>query len=86
MGILGAASTYTVHYADWLKILAAAESTLPKTKMVNYWLVEYARYGEPGIIRYGSGLEADNSAAEMRRGDHLACIRVTGPHLQEVPA
>ncbi len=61
----------------------AAESTLPKTKMVEVWHVEYCFSGRPLVAVY--------TTEEMARAHELphksyACIRVTGPHKQEVPA
>lgn len=75
-------------------VLAAAESTLPKTKMVEVWRVEYAehihkvewraRVRGPFLAR----CDADNEAVMMAKlfSAEYACIRVTGPHQQEVPA
>lgn len=70
-------------------ILDAAESTLPKTKMMEVWHVESVgcAAGNKGalfVAVYPSREEAANST--RYKGDHFACIRVTGPHQQEVPA
>lgn len=76
-------------------VLDAAESTLPKTKMVEVWRVEYAidrgGLGHPSIWFPCSETHIDRGTAE-RNADSLKeyvlkqCIRVTGPHMQEVPA
>lgn len=71
-------------------ILDAAESTLPRTKMVEVWRVEYARkYAGRWHAEMAQRLnEAD--AAEVvlelgRRQDIYDSFRVTGPHQQCVP-
>lgn len=77
---------------DHLAALAdAAESTLPKTKMAEVWRVEFASKGTTrwfcGTSTYDTEADARFAAESMRcvRGDK-DCIRVTGPHQQEIPA
>lgn len=78
----------------WSAILAvcrAAESTLPKTKMVETWHVEYAFKGTtpwaPMVSLEDSKADADKTAAEFAADpEYYSCIRVTGPYQQEVPA
>lgn len=73
-------------------VLGAAESTLPKTKMVEVWHVEYARLQKEGdwFPFVGGGFQspgaADASVLILQRDPKHSCIRVTGPHQQEVPA
>jgi len=71
----------------------AAESTLPKTKMVAVYHVEYAHRGVPRVEAFEARHYAEGRAEELeanRDGSRelpaFACIRVTGPHQQEVPA
>lgn len=73
--------------SDLLLLADAAESTLPKTKMVEVWRVEWAGAGNsiPMIEQFGALLEAEDFA-NGRRVAGRKCIRVTGPHQQEVPA
>jgi hypothetical protein len=70
-------------------------STLPKTKMVEVWRVEYAEWcsflngGEwKPITRTAlNETSAQEIAADYaKRPGERACIKVTGPHQQEVPA
>lgn len=72
---------------DDLELLAdAAESTLPKTKMVDVWRVEWAT--STGIV-FAQHFTMENNAhihARNLREDGMDCIRVTGPHMQEIPA
>lgn len=78
--------------ADDLRILrAAAESTLPKTKMVEVWHVEYTVWThenvwEPRVEVCGDKVIAEARAIHKRNINRQSAIRVTGPHLQEVPA
>jgi|GEM_PF-3609656 len=78
---------------DLAKALAdAAESTLPKTKMVEVWRVEYAqtKINGPAFYPFSASFhveaEAQDYAKVLSKWDDTACIRVTGPHQQEVPA
>lgn len=82
----------TDRLGEWLNILAdAAESTLPKTKMVEVWHVEFA---QPHGTEWLALLHTfrDEATAKRRAAtwadDYKGarCIRVTGPHQQEVPA
>lgn len=71
--------------AESMRLLArAAESTLPKTKMVEVWRVESAHEGCPCLSQYTN--EQDARGWERSPPSCYACIRVTGPHMQEVPA
>lgn len=74
-------------------VLEAAEAhreTLPKTKMVEVWRCEWViSWGGPdrlqlGCQSYWSRAEAEREAERL--GPGAKCIRVTGPHQQEVPA
>lgn len=72
----------------------AAESTLPKTKMVEVWRVEWVQYETPKAFSQSEGDGADSKRWAEDRANWLGsslrggyrCIRVTGPHMQEVPA
>ena len=62
--------------------------TAPRTKTVEVWRVEYCNnaFGvwHPNARHFRSRSDADEWAA--KNNDHwYACIRVTGPHQQEVP-
>lgn len=78
--------------ADQHRLLAdAAESTLPKTKMVSAWRCEYSVLASalnwaPCVSGYPTKQDADEAAARMSNDERYRCIRVTGPHQQEVPA
>lgn len=73
-----------------------AHLTKPKTKMVETWHVEYCDVsGEPvewHVDPRSTKEVAENVAAQLaldadeNRKRYYACIRVTGPHQQEVPA
>lgn len=85
-GLLGAEAWVSVPYAAFVEVCRAAESTLPKTKMVEVWRVEWAGFtGLPQIEQFDSKTEADRYAC-MKSQMGRRCIRVTGPHQQEVPA
>jgi hypothetical protein len=69
---------------------AAAEAhmaTLPKTKMVEVWHVEYFDLDDalPRVGVWMDKASAEARVAKMRR-EASSCIRVTGPHQQCVPA
>lgn len=66
-------------------VCAAAESTLPKTKMVEVWHVEFFFNGRPCVHAFESREAASHYADVGKGDDHRYCIRVTGPHQQEVP-
>jgi len=66
-------------------LIAAAESTLPKTKTVEVWHVEWALGSHPMIHLYLSEADARKNATLLAQEQHRTCIRVTGPHQQEVP-
>ena len=73
-------------------IFAAAEahlSTLPRTRMVEVWRVEWAVKRGNGEWRacadhFDTETRANAQALSFER-DAFHCIRVTGPHTQEVP-
>ena len=88
-------------WADKLDIvLAAAYSTLPRTKMVEVWRVEWAhplpdpesdriesdqiRRWKPYAAQYSTEADARLKAHSVNGYGNM-CIRVTGPHQQEVP-
>lgn len=74
----------------WRLVAEAAEAhlaTLPKTKMVQTWHVEWAAANIPRIDDpYLSREMAERGAEKRRTHGPGKCIRVTGPHQQEVPA
>lgn len=77
--------------ADMLRLLASdVESRLPRTKMVEVWRVEFTQYHlgkwTPLIATYETQTEAEKIAEAWRNSLGHCCIRVTGPHTQEVPA
>ena len=71
----------------YARIIAAAESTLPKTKFVDVWHVEavWKETGVPSIGTYSSLAEAHASLPSFLE-KYWSCVRVTGPHKHEVPA
>jgi hypothetical protein len=89
-----------VDQAAALALAAEAHlATLPKTAKVSFWRVEFARMGSAGKwipdCTNGSHAspftreEAEREAASLAGEDTLEeyrCIRVTGPHEQEIPA
>lgn len=77
----------TCHWHEMFTLLAdAAESTLPQTKMVEVWHVEWAFMGAGCVGGFSSRDAAQREADWLNAQDGCACIRVTGPHQQEVPA
>ncbi len=73
-------------------VLAAAESTLPKTKMVEVWAVWCLSEGGGDLvgyiaeaIAYPTKAQADEEARKSINDGNLG-VHVTGPHMQEVPA
>ncbi len=65
-------------------VACAAESTIPKT--VEVWRVEFAWLnGEACIEQRRRRADAETLAGKRREGG-ATCIRITGPHQQEVPA
>lgn len=86
--------TYNGKASQWNTVLAAAEAhlaTLPRTKMVNTWRVEFAERQPsddwlPGSHTFTSKEQADEYEASLKAlRPSLRCIRVTGPHSHEVP-
>lgn len=74
---------------DYRSVLAAARRTLPETKMVEVWRVEYcaqwpSEWHAETANRY-TREKAEKFADELRSNPARTCIRVTGPHQQEVP-
>ncbi len=74
-------------------IFSAAEAhlaTLPKTKEAQVWRVEYAENTlsgwEPMVIQCDALADAGNEARRLDGYVGYACIRVTGPFKQTVPA
>jgi hypothetical protein len=75
---------------------ARAEAMKPKTKTAQVWRVEYVedtdvtpgrtRHWCPMVQNFDTEAGADRHAKNMREHHCYACIRVTGPHEQEVPA
>lgn len=66
-------------------------ATLPKTKMIEVWHVEYSARPnggwQPEIEIRDSEREAGHRAARLREmPNECTCIKVTGPHKREVPA
>lgn len=68
------------------------KKTKPKTKMVEVWRVEWVQYPDnwkPFSQSEGEGeasrLWAEERAEWLRKRPHYTCIRVTGPHQQEIP-
>jgi hypothetical protein len=73
------------HYQD---VVAAAEAhldTLPKTKTVDVWHVEWAYAGKPHVRLLPTKTQAGDEAYRLK-GLNVTCVRVTGPHKHEVPA
>lgn len=63
--------------------------TKPKTKMVDVWRVEYVKRipgtaDDPCAITYLNRADAERRAAELP-DFYCTCVRVTGPHQQEMP-
>lgn len=74
--------------AELAIIADAAEAhlaTLPRTKMVEVWHVEYASNGVPSIVPFRSRDDAESWMKGATGLAYVACIRVTGPHQHEVP-
>jgi hypothetical protein len=68
-------------------ILDAAKSLLPKTKMVECWDAEcYTASGNPHVARHETKLAAEAKAEEWKTRYIATLVRVTGPHMHEVPA
>lgn len=68
-------------------------ATLPKTKIVVVWRVEFAQVKpntlatwEAAAATFTDRDEADRYAKTVGKWPLTTCIRVTGPHQQEVPA
>lgn len=61
-----------------------AHLTKPKTKTVEVWRVEFTEHGRPACWTCLSVEEAHSHAITARNANKQ-CIRVTGPHTQEVP-
>lgn len=77
--------------ADWKAAYRAlyAHLTAPKTTIIEVWRVEYCAGRAPMCEAAQSRSEAEARAERRRReADEMdwRCIRVTGPHWQEVPA
>lgn len=60
-------------------------ATLPATKTVAVWHVEFCKNGVPLVAVRLTKADAECTARNSRDlGDK--CVRITGPHSQEVPA
>lgn len=72
--------------SDVLDAARAHLETLPKTKMVDVWHVEWVAwtYPDPQIDIILDKISAENHALVKR--NNFRCVRVTGPHKHEVPA
>ena len=74
------------HFSEAIELVCtAAKSTLPRTKTVEVWHVEWALGSHPMIHLYLSEADARKNATLLAQEQHRTCIRVTGPHQQEVP-
>lgn len=77
-------------------ILAAAQAhldTLPKTKMVEVWRVEFAQVKSQTLATWEAASAAFSTRAEAHQYAQIvtgwsctAHIKITGPHQQEIPA
>ncbi len=93
-GGVGLRTTVTVYIDDFETLREAARAhlaTLPKTKEVKVWRVEYAEAAPDGWMAECETCdtleEAETYAANLRSSaPAYDCIRVTGPHKQRVPA
>ena len=60
------------------------------TKTISTWHVEYALFAfgrwEPRIIPVRSHEEAVVAAKNRTDIEYYACVKITGPHQQEMPA
>ena len=73
---------------DFWPLVDAAEAhlaTLPRTRMVEVWRVEWAQASHPFCVQQESQSAADEYAEIVRTWIDASCIRVTGPFQQEVP-
>jgi hypothetical protein len=69
--------------------ISEEHATLPRIKMVEVWRVEYCRNFNPEIRNFQHQHIAQAFAdvlPDEPKGPTFSCIRVTGPHMQEVPA
>ena len=88
IGSCGGPQTAVVEFHPLQKLRLLGErylDTLPKTKMVEVWHVEYVTNGLPAIGLYKSYPDAERWAVGAAGLAYIACIRVTGPHQQMVP-
>ncbi len=75
----------TLHREDVQILLEAAQLALPKTKMVEQWRVEFAQEKVPYSASFHHESLAIAYAKTVRSWANTDCVRVTGPHQQEVP-
>lgn len=70
----------------WRAVVAAVESTLPKTRTVRVWRVMFA--GKNGLPYIEQRLceEDARELAQQRIDEGGSLVNITGPHQQEVPA
>jgi hypothetical protein len=65
--------------------------SMPATTTINVWHVEYAVSGDggkhwmPSLSHYTSHDNAARSVEEKKRDPNYRCVRMTGPHEQEIP-
>lgn len=70
------------------ELIAAAREhlqTLPRTKEVEVWHVEFTCDGLPDVEVYSTRERADKEARDLT-DEIFECVRVTGPHKHVVPA
>lgn len=79
---------------SWPIVAQSVRSLLPKTKMIEVWRVEWAHqakphqsapFWQPTARHYEREYVARAIAKTLENEGNNACIRVTGPHMQEVP-
>jgi len=69
-----------------LEAAAAHLATLPKTKEVEVWHVEYCNGCYPIAAVHTTRATAETQAEDLRSRLYCSCVRVTGPHKHVVPA
>lgn len=61
-------------------------ATLPRTKEVEVWRVEYTSNHVPNVVQFDTRKRADEWVRGVQGVSYVACVKITGPHLQTVPA
>lgn len=79
------------HFREIITAARAHLATLPRWKEVEVWHVEYTVWAHeegwlPRVEVCGDAVIAEARALKMRGLNGKSCIRVTGPHMQKVPA